>query len=288
MKKRVTKSEIELAKKSSRILFLISFMLLVLLFLGFGLLYAMDVDLTSYIKVPKKVVKEEKKQATTKEIILENTPMAVEVDIKDGNIKKFFNTVKITNPGICVDGGYVDKEKVAVRELSTKCKFSIASMIYQNDVQKMLDGKLYVKEDTVKDVYEGLFGLDSYERQESIPCLYKTNFIFGGDYYFTEKVTAEEGSSLIPYEKLIKAYRQDNHLDITSVVFYYEKVMGLFCKDHLCDNIVEEVKAGNDYGEEYLSLYAEHNKDKLYQYTYHFEMDDAGFYRYVGYERTNE
>ena len=56
----------------------------------------------------------------------------------------------------------------------------------------------------------------------------------------------------------------------------------------MCNDTVETVKSGSEYSDEYFDLYVEHNKDKLYQYTYHFEMDDAGFYRYVGYERTNE
>ena len=129
MKKRVAKSEIEIARKSSRILFLISFILLILLFLGFGVLYVMDVDLTSYIHIdlPETKKVEEKKQTIKKGIILDTSPIAVQVDINDGNIIRFFETVKVTNLDVCLDGHYQDQKQIISGDLSTKCKFSLAS-----------------------------------------------------------------------------------------------------------------------------------------------------------------
>ena len=287
MKKRISKSEIEIARKSSRILFLISFLLLLLLFLGFGLMYVMDVDIMSYIDIPKKEV--EKKEKIIKSGINVNPkPMAVEIDVNDSNVKAFYNTVKISNMDVCIGDYYRDQKEVKANELSINCKFSIASKIYEKKVNKALDGKLYVKESDVKDAYESLFGNDSYEKQDSIPCLYKTTFIYNAGNYFTEKVGTEEGGSLIPYEKIIKVVRIGDKLEVTSVVVYYEKVLGLFCKDSNCESSVETVGMGKEYDDDYLDLYVEHNKDKLYQYTYGFQMDDAGFYKYVGYKRTNE
>lgn len=287
MKKRLNKSEIEIARKSSRILFVISFLLLVLLFVGFGCLYVMNIDVTSYFNSPKKEVKE-KKETIKKSILLDSTPISVEVNIEDSNIKDFFNTVKVTNKDVCLDGGYQNQEKVLVSQLKSSCRYSIASKIYEKRVEKSLDGKLYVSEDDVKDAYESLYGVGTYEKQDSIPCFYKTNFMYRDGMYFTEKVAPEEGSSLDSYEKIIHATRKDEELEITSAVVYYEHVLGLLCKDQNCENSIGNVKVGFDYGEEYLSLYVEHNQKNLYQYTYHFQMDDAGFYRYMGYERTNE
>ena len=290
MKKRLNQSEIETARKSSRALFVISFILLVLLFVGFGFLYVMDVDLMSYVKIPqekaKKVQEAVKSDDTKKEE--SKTTMAIKVDIEDGNIKRFFNTVKITDKDICPEGGYKEQKQVLVGSLSTKCRFSIASNIYEKNVEKTLDGKLYVKEEDVRNAYEELFGTSTYERQDSIPCLYKSNFIFRDDYYFTEKINPEEDTSETSYEKLLYAVRDGEKLDLTSVVIYYEHVVNLLCKDSRCNEVIEEIKKGTEYNEDYLSLYVDHNKNKLYQYTYHFEMDKAGFYRYVGYERTNE
>ena len=34
--------------------------------------------------------------------------------------------------------------------------------------------------------------------------------------------------------------------------------------------------------------YISQNADKLQQYTYIFELDNNGFYKYIGFERTNE
>ena len=289
MKKRVAKSEIELARKSSRVIFVIFFILLVFLFMGFGVLYALDIDFTSYIHIPQKEAQvSDTKKTIKKGIISDPPPMAVDVDINDSNVQTFYRVVKVTNEDVCIEGGYREKDHVVVSSLSTKCKFSIASKIYENNVEAGLDGKLSVKESAVKDAYESIFGTGTYEKQESIPCLYHTNFIYHGDYYFTEKVTPEEGTSLTSYEKILYALRQGEKLDIVTVVVYYEHVLSMLCKDSRCENTVTSLKKDVEYGEEYLSLYVEHNKDSLYQYTYHFEMDSAGFYRYVGYDRTNE
>ena len=103
-----------------------------------------------------------------------------------------------------------------------------------------------------------------------------------------ETVAAEEGSSLVPYEKILYAVRRGDELDIVSGVVFYERAMSLFCKDSKCEDIIQSVKKDVDYGEDYLSLYVDYHRDELYQYTYHFEMDTAGFYRYIGYDRTND
>jgi len=284
MKKRVNNSEIELARKSSKVLFLISFILLILLFFGFGILYFMDVDLKTYFQLPKKV---EKEIVVESDIIADDSDV-VEVNIQDSNIQRLFKYVKVTNEGICEDGGYTNKDKAYVKDMSEKCKFSLASNIYREKVQQGLDGKLFVLESDVKDAYEYLFGAGTYEVQDSIPCLYKTNFMYGGSYYFTESVASLDGSSMSSYEKIISATRNKEKLDITSAVLYYEHVLSLFCKDINCENIVEKAKPGVEYGDEYFDLYVEHNQKSLHHYVYHFEMDNNGFYHYVGYDRTNE
>lgn len=289
MKKRVTKSEIEVARKSSKVLFLISFILLVLLFVGFGFLYVMDVDLTPYLNIQKQ---EKKSSIPTnikeKETVVESSSTPVTVDINDSNIQTFYNTVKVTNEDVCIEGGYREKRHVSVDDLTVECKFSLASKIYENDVEQGLDGKLVVKESAVKKAYEGLFGKDTYVKRDTIPCLFKTTFMNRDDYYFTEKVVPEEDDSLLSFEKILYAKRVDNKLDITSAVVFYEQVLSILCKDSRCEETIESLKPGVEYGEEYLTLYVDFHQKELSQYTYHFEMDDAGFYRYKGYDRTNE
>ena len=287
MKKRVAKSEIEIARKSSRFLFVISFMLLVFLFLGFGVLYVLDVDVSRYVHFQMPTSTTPKKESNSDKVIKNGVmiypddPVAMKVDINDGNVKTFYDTVKITNDDVCIDGGYREKKQVVVDGLSEKCKFSLASKIYEKNVQQGLDGKLFVSEEDVKKAYEGLYGTGTYEKQDSIPCLYKTNFIYHGDYYFTESVAPEEGTSLVSYEKMLHAVRDGEQLDITTAVLYYERALSLFCKDSRCETIIETVKQDADYGEDYLSLYVAYHQNELYQYTYHFKMDSAGFYRYI-------
>ena len=282
MKKRVSSSEIELARKSSKILFLISFVLLILLFVSFGLLYLFDVDFSSYFEVPETSPVVEKNIIPKKNIEQESSD--IELDVNDSNVLKYFGYVRITNDPECENNSYY-KDQVLVTKLSTKCKFSLASVMYKESIQTALDGRLYIKEDAVKSVYETLFGNGTYSPQEAIPCLYQTEFIHNDDYYFTQQVADEVGTSIHPYEKIIKAVRNGERLEITSAVLYYESVLNILCRDKDCSDVIKTVKAGEEYGNEYLSLYVDHNMDDLYQYTYHFEMDKSGFYRYVGYDR---
>ena len=289
MKKRVKKSEIEIAKKSSRIMFLLSFILLVFLFVGFGLIYVLEIDVSPYVSFSKEKSTSSMTQKIIKKgVILDPTPISVEVDITDSNVQKYYNIVKVTNQDVCVEGTYREKKHVDVKDLSEKCKFSLASKIYEKNIEQGLDGRLFVSEEDVKSAYDGLFGHNTYEPQDSIPCLYNTSFIYHGDYYFTDKVATEEGTSLQSFEKILNARRVGDQLDITTAVVFYERVISILCKDSRCESTLETVKQGTDYDDDYYNLYVDYHKDSLYQYTYHFEMDDAGFYRYIGYDRTNE
>ena len=232
MKRRVSNSEIELAKKSSKILFLISFLLLILLFIGFGVLYFMDVDLVSYVSIPKKenvstTPLEKTKKSVSVEAVMEDGP--VSLDVKDSNLTRLFEVVKVTNKNDCDDYRYGNKPSVLASSLSSKCRYSIASNIYDKNIKTALDGRLYVKESDVKNAYESLYGNGTYVKQDSIPCLYKTEFMYNDNIYFTQKVATEEASSLVPYEKIVSATRSDERLDITSATMYYESNLSLFC-----------------------------------------------------------
>ncbi|MBP5679239.1 MAG: hypothetical protein J6X28_05410 [Bacilli bacterium] len=283
MKKRVNQSEIELAKKSSRILFLISFILLVLLFVGFGFLYALDINVVSFVHEPTKPVK----KVEVVSDIIEEPSKKEPLNIENRNIQKLFSYVKVTNPYLCEEEGYASLDQIQMKKASDSCKYSIASMIYQDKVQSY-EGKWILLEEDVENAYEELFGVDTYTTQEMIPCFYHTNFLYNGSYYFTESITPEEGSSLTSYEKVISAEREKNQLDITSAVIYHERVLSLFCKDPNCEEVISHVKKESEYNEEYLSLYVDYHQEHLNHITYHFEMDESGFYHYLGYTRTNQ
>ena len=290
MKKRVRDNEIQKARNSSRILFLMLFGFFILLFVGFGVMVAMDVDILSLIAVPKEKISITKpiSQDKNNEEDGKEESSILEIDPQNSNIQKYFQYVKVTGENVCEDGSYSNKSRVLVGQLSEKCKFSLASNLYRNFIHQGLEGRLYIMEKDVKEAYETLYGDSTYKSQESIPVLYKTQFLHNGDYYFTDTVAPEEDWSLTSYEKVIKATKDGDMLDITSAVVYYETVLAILCKDNNCENILEPVQAGTEFGDAFFRLYVDHYQDKLYQYIYHFELDNSGFYRYVGYDRTNE
>jgi hypothetical protein len=51
--------------------------------------------------------------------------------------------------------------------------------------------------------------------------------------------------------------------------------------------MVSELVKDKTYSDEYFELYLDSKQDNLSKYTYHFKQDNAGFYKYVGYERKN-
>ncbi len=285
MKKRVSSSEISRARNSSRILFLTFFIIFLVLFLGFGLLTILDVDLLSFLSFPRTVQKSS--PVSDSKVNVEKEESYADLDISDSSIQNYFRYVHITGKNVCQDGGYLDQEEVLVGKMKEECKYSLASNLYEKDVQSGLDGVYSIPEEDVKNAYQTLFGKGTYTPQESIPCFGNSTFIRNGDYYFTKSLSPEEDGSLVSYEKLLKATRNGDELQITSAVLYYEKVQSVFCKDRKCEQVLETVKSGSEFDQAFFDLYVEHYQEKLYQYTYQFEMDEAGFYRYVGYQRTN-
>ena len=209
-----------------------------------------------------------------------------EISIDNPNIKELYEIVKITNPYTCDDATYIGKEEVEVSALSKKCRFALASTIYR-EKKEQETGKTLVPEEAVKSSYEKIFGEGTYEREESIPYQPRNELKYNAEgYYFTEQETSEEETSMTKYEKIIKAEKEGTNLYITSVPIYYERVNKVLCKDPSCENVIEKTKEETNYTESYLTLYIDYHKEELHNYTYHFQQDEAGFYRYLGYERT--
>ena len=285
MKKRVNESEIEKAKSSSHsfAVGLVALLITLLCVIGYLFLYQRETLLKTFEK------EVEEKQEETKE---EQEPEAeennkIEVNLNNPNVKEWYEIVKITNPYTCDDGTYTNKEKVEVKNLSTKCKYAIASNLYREKVQKK-ETILEISEEKIKDAYEKLYGTSTYEKQESIPYFPRNELKYNAEgYYFTEKDGEEIDSSIQKYEKMIKAEKEENTLSITTTVIYYEKVNKVLCKDETCENVIEKAKEETNYTKDYFDLYMDYHKKELHNYTYKFAMDEIGFYHYIGYERTS-
>ena len=286
MKKRVADTEMEMARSSSKTLFVITVFLLLSMICGLVFFVLYDKGLIAFNSEVSESSKVSSKKDKNSDKNISKDDNSIEVNIDDINVNKLFEIVKIT--GNTCDG-YDTKSSVSVNDMSDKCKFSLASHLYLDDIHVAANGVQYVYEDSVKNAYEFLFGYKTYKSVESIPYIVGLNLNYNAQYkyYFYEGVYDEVGTPITKYEKIISAKRDEDMLYITSATLFYEAINSVLCKDVECENVVENMNNEPSYPD-YYSLYVDHNKDKLNQYTFKFKMDDAGFYNYVGFERTNE
>ena len=276
MKKRLIDGEIETAKKTSRIMVTVVTIILVLL--------VIVIAYVAYLYEAGKLFTNEKG-----EIVIKNEPTKdKEIEITDTNILSLLNTVAVTKAS-CDDGEYL-KDKVEVKNLSDRCKFELAKNKYIDYVKYDYETHItYINENKVKDVYQSLFGNNSYQRQETIPYATLNDLMFDARYnhYFMNDKAKEIDSSLKGFEKIKSVEKKKNDLYIISNVLYYESTNNVICIDSRCEKVLEVLSKDNEYNDDYFDLYLEHNKDKLDKYKYHFTLNDIGFYEYQGYEKTS-
>jgi len=279
MKKRIKDSEIETAKKSTKVMIVIV-MICLLILIGLGIY-------VGFLYKEGKIFKTD----DGKYVIEEKIPKSEKVkqlDVNDINIIGLWENVKVAN-NPCPDGSYLDKKEVKAKELNTSCKYNLASTIYKNNVvydsERMIT---YVTEQNVKKAFETLFDTGSYERQETVPLKNNTELMFNIDnkiYFMNGQVGETTESPLKTFEKITEVTKQNNDLYISSNIIYYDSVSNVLCKEASCKNVIEELTKTSQYNDEYFNLYLESKKDKLYKYTYHYKLNDAGFYKYLGYTR---
>lgn len=276
MKKRINDNEIDSARKSSKALFIVCFLFLIVtvsliaLYIIYGgkLLNENDEQIVISNNNDKKSDKKDSRK--------------VSINADDNNIVRLFDVVRITN-NTCE--GYDIQDNVLVNDMSIKCRLSLASNIYSDSVRGD-NSYTYIPEVAVKDAYNSLFGYNSYEVVETIP--YKNSSLYyniSDKYYFTQNEILDPDTPLVAYEKIIDAYREDDYLYINSVSLYYEGINKVFCRDARCEEVVDNVTTEPNYPD-YYSLYVDSKAEKLAKYTYKFKLNEAGFYNYVGYEKT--
>ena len=283
MKKRVADTEMEMARHSSKTIFVITVFLLLSMICGLGFFVLYDKGL---IVFDSETVSEEGITNTKKRTNKSKKDNFITLKNDDVNLTKLFNVVSITNNSC---DSYDNQDNVLVSGMSVKCKFSLASHLYLDKVNVTPNGVHYIYENDVRDSYNSLFGYDTYKVQETIPYVNGINLNYNASlkYYFYEGEVNDVGTSITKYEKIISAKRDSEYLYITSATLFYEAINAVLCKDVLCANVLDNMNNEPTYPD-YYSLYVDHNKDKLFQYTFKFKMNEAGFYNYVGYERTNE
>ena len=274
MKKRINSSEIEKAKRSNRFLFILTELMLLVVIGG----------LVFYVLYDKKLIKFDNIKNTTEEDIISKNETKFNVNTNNKEVLKLYNTVRISNND-CSE--YIDSKSLKTDKLSEECKFDIASNIYNKYLVEE-NGNKFIPENEVIYAYESLYGEESYKNQELIPYKNESKLYYSAinEKYILQNDVQDSDTNMSNHEDIISIKKDNSYLYINTAVLYYESINKFICKDYKCDEIVE--KLNDEANDEYFKLYIKHNKNKLYNYQYKFKLDKNGFYKYIGFERTNK
>ena len=203
----------------------------------------------------------------------------------DNMIQSLYERTKAVSFGI--DRTRYANKKLLVSEMSDEYKGLIAANYFMRfDDFHSFDVSHHLKESDVRYAYESLFGVNSYTSGQTI-------YTGCGNYTYNvekrEYVTNQDGcggtSAQVAFEKTIKAEKSIDGLKITTGVIFATPE-GYF-KSY--EDMDDPSKAFNYTGvpngeDEYILS----NRNNVQQITYTFEVDKNGFYKYVGFERTQE
>lgn len=111
-------------------------------------------------------------------------------------------------------------------------------------------------------------------------------------------IDCEKSSTVVVDDLVLKAQKNKKYLQIAVGVMFRNIASKKFYKslgdaDKQTNEIAkfEDIIGGerdSNLIEKKIDNYISQNADKLQQYTYIFELDNNGFYKYIGFERTNE
>lgn len=277
MKKRINKTEIEKAKSSNRFIFVLTTLMLLVVIGGLIFYVLYDKKLINFgNNTPQEV----------EENIFSQSETTFDVKLSNKEMNRLFNIVKVSANN-CEN--YNTAKSLKAKELSEKCKFNIASKIYGNYLVEAEDGLRYILESDVSYSYESLFGEGKYKSQEIIPYGENMSLLYSESdgYYFVHNGIGDYSNENVSYEKILSAKKDKNYLYINSAVLYYEPNNRVICVDYDCEEVLDTISEG-DNTSSYFDLYIEHNNKKLNRYKYTFKLDKNGFYKYVGFEKTNK
>lgn len=270
MKKRINSSEIEKARRSSRFLFILTVLMLLVVIGGLIFYVLYDKNLINFGD-----------DSSNEESIISKNETRFDLKLTNKEVNRLYDIVRVSNNS-CHD--YINSKSIKTKDLSEECKYEIASNIYNRYIVD--DNGLYVSEDDVSYAYDSLFGENTYKAQELIPYKYNSKFYYSevNKRYILQGNYEEMDSNMNNYEEVISIKKDNNYLYVNSAIMYYESINKNICKDYDCKEVVEKIN--EEPSPDYYSLYIKHNKDKLYNYRYKFKLDKNGFYKYIGYEKT--
>ena len=220
----------------------------------------------------------------------------------DSLITDLYNSV--ISPTFCVDDVIYKSKGMKVEEFSEGYKNLIASKSYDHLITHEDMGNVVkhtIEEKDVKYGYEKVFGKGSYTSGQKIEGICHPNFTYNSD----KKIYTEEGDgcggtcATIVRTSIVKALKNSKNLKIVVANAFLEpeldgssvKVYKDIDKKYLIGEekeVLDEEFTNEMYKTDSLQKYVDNNKDNLQQYTYTFALDDNGFYKYIGFERTKE
>ncbi len=272
MKKRINSSEIERAKRSNMFLFILTILMLLVVIGG----------LVFYVLYDKKLINFGDNRGSNEENIISKNETRFNLKNSNKEALRLYNIVRISNNS-CSE--YINSDNVKTKDLKDDCKYGIASNIYKKYV--VIDNdKRYVSEYDVSYAYESLFGEGTYKSQETIPYVNDYKLMYSAPNYIIQGEIKDTDSNMSIHEELLSVKKDNNYLYINSAAMYYESINKNICKDYDCNEIIETIN--EEPSSDYYSLYIKHNKNKLNNYRYKFKLDKNGFYKYIGYEKTNK
>ncbi len=245
-------------------------------FLGFGFALG-GVNIINKVKSDDDVV-----TTGTDKVDTKDNAKYTEIPV-DSMIENLYERTKAISIGI--DKTRYTNKKLLVSEMSDEYKGLIAAnYFYKYDKFIPLGGSNYkhtIDEQAVKYGYDSIFGAGTYKTGQPIytGC---GNYTYDSarNEYFTNQDGCGGTSAQAAIEEILKAEKNAKELKVTTVV-YYASQEGSF-------KTFEDMTSSSNAITNYEEGYALKNKDSLQQITYTFEIDTNGFYKYVGFERTQE
>ncbi len=277
IKKRVIESDIEKSKKNSKkaSFIMIIVLLIIIVFLVLFLLYDYE------------IIFPEKEKNTTSEITSKrHEEKDIKLDINNPNIINLYSNV---HDNISQDLIYNNK-KMTTSKMNEEYKLNLAYNIYQKNIVDDTT-KISISENDVKSAYELIFGVNSYKHIDNIrdKCNTLHYNSLTKSFENTSPSTCNIKKDNTIHEKMISAVKNKNkELIITTAIVYNietDNSTSNLCQDIECNKILTE-NNGDYTRDKHFNDYIDANKDNLQQISYKYELDEDGFYYYVGYSRS--
>lgn len=205
--------------------------------------------------------------------------------------KAHYLTIAGVDTHIYRDGGY------KVSEMSEDEKILLVASQWSPLVEVSSYGNqslYFLYEDTLKNIYEGTFGPNTYNHVNQITdgCLTLTYDSADSRFSYAGISGCGGTSTFSVFEKIISATRYSDRIEIVSAAVYLDGMDNQMYKDYnkttsLGELLVDEnIVTNKTERENTYNQYIENNKDNLEQYTYTFTRNDDNFYYLTSVERT--